>query len=457
MLSPLSRLAFGVVTAGLVFGSCGATTVVQDGGIVKDGEFIRMAGLDSLGDRVEMVWASDGGDVKTTSPEGLGDEVWFRGNRLVQIDIFGGTEELGGYEPWESAQLNRVVVTGGLTNRKPLRRTVLANGSSIGAVAMPSPLRPIGVSWDRDGDIVIANSIFHPEFSGPYAKAWTNGWGVKFTVEDTPEAVPSFPAPPQSAWLRPTPTQREEPVVASIDGHDVETIIDTAEGGLGISEGLVQRLGLRTMTWAGSFFVPTKPAQLAILNNVILAGAHVRSVAARIVPDAKYQLYAGIDLFPNVGLVLSRNGEGSVTSRRCHDGIHAFMHGATVIVGGPDLELGGRNNPNAREHTTLLDSTLDGQAIFTGGIPRSMTDRMLHDPTQATRVMFGGKSRVCPERPQTITFNGHRFSAKQQVCYEMSMPHLSGDAWDVRLGLHSLDTKTLLVDMHDESICWPSS
>jgi hypothetical protein len=453
-LSFLSRFALGAIAAGLVFGSYGATTAVRDGGIVKDGEFVKMVGHDSLGDRVEMIWASDGGDVKTTSSAGLADEVWFRGNRLVQKDIFGGTEELGGYAPWESAQLNRVVVTGGLANRKPIRRTVLANGGSIGAIAMPSPLRPIGVSWDPDGNIVIANSIFHPDFSGAYAKSWTNGWGVRFTLDNAPEAVPTFPAPPQSAWLR--PTQGEEPVAASIDGHDVQTIVDTAEGGLGISEGLVQRLGLRTMTWAGSLFLPTKPAQLAILDNVILAGVHVRSIAARIVPGANDRLYAGIDLFPDAGLVLNRSGDGRVTGRRCADGIPALMREAKVVVHGPDLPPRESKDPNARRHQTLLDSTLGGPAIFTAGIPPSVYDRMLHDPIEATRIMYGGKSRDCPEQPATIAFHGRTFSGRQRVCYEISMRHSNADAWDVRLGLASLDAKTLLVDTRDESICWPS-
>jgi hypothetical protein len=431
----------------LIVTACGSA-FRPDAANLDSARYVRVVGHDPAGNRVEITWAPDGGDIRTTSPDGLEDEIWFRGKRVAQRNVFGSAGE---YEAVSmqllELDLDRAVLTGALNGVRPQDAQPYEGGYD-GNVTLVPPNPFAKAVWYGDGTVRSSGEIYLPKFIGKYAYAWRNFQGTSFVAEQGPEAVSRFPAPPRSLWDR--SSLGYGTVTASVDGHAARAILDTGEGGLAISERFADLLGVRSVDWSKAFFLPEKRTKFARLVNVVLAGKRVPVAAARIVPDNRYDLYAGVDLFPKTGFLITREGQAKTSRQRCVHGAKAII-GDTVMMSGLDpasLENVPNINPT---HVALLDSTLIGPPIFfttvmplfgTPTIPRLDKDGRLSVPGALD----------CSGPNVALAFSGQLFGADGPTCYQRVF--LWNEPWNVRVGLHSLDARELLIDRRDQLVCW---
>jgi len=417
--------AFRVAIAAVALMGGGTACLTSGEPLPASATYVRVGGHDSLGNRVEIVWGPDGGDMLTIGREGERDEVWFQGLRLVHRDVFGTVEVSQGYDPL-LLQYDRFALT-----------------------LLPWPLKIAAIARSHGG-----SSVDTPTFAGDYAVAWWGPRRVRFEATGAPEATPQFPLEPVSAWMGPA---TNGPVAASIAGRPVRVIVDTATDGVRISRRLAGELGLPEGSWAKAFFLPESVSPIVRLQDVRIAGMRAPIAFARVVDDDAFDMYVGIAMFRGRGVAFSRGAQPAVTSARCSGrvGVAALTdHGVLRLVG-PDVPSAPAPGPTPGFHVndTLFDSTYSGSPIFyfASTLPQKMPVVEVAGPT---RRYFGA---VACDGPPTITLNysGRRFGTDVPVCAG-PIPDATPPATyrSVVVGLHSLAAKTLLVDLQNNRVCW---
>jgi hypothetical protein len=423
-----------------------AGVACSNGPEVPAGKFARITGLDSLGDRVTITWAPDGGDI-VTSANGIEDEVWFRGTRVLHRDAFDGLSRLDGDAV---PQNNRVVLEGELLGRPVEQQRFLRGGLSTGTITIP-PRAPITVVLDGSGRIGQAGLVLWPDFTGRFATSWGNWRGVRFTADQPVAFVDRFPAAPRSTWDR--GDVRDRVVTASIDGKPVRAAVETVTGGLSVSEGLVARLHAQTQSWGGSMYEPEQRTTIAVLHDLVLAGTRVDLVAARVVAGTDSVLYAGIDMFPRAGLLIRRGGRAEVTTRSCNDGSLVLFPGVRRIAINGVAVHGVADDLWPPLRQVLIDSAYDGPPVVLHPALLPPEVGMPVQKAEAVPLPDGAALSACVPRPIALTRNGDTIARDASRC--LGTPPMSGLGWNVLIGQRSLlHAENLLVDLQNNRVCW---
>jgi len=311
--------------------------------------YVGLIGHDSIGNRLTVTWARDGGDVVTTSASGASDEVWFRADKMLVRSISGTISRFGHTALTWDEQLDRSALTG-----LPVPAAWMPHGSRYIA-SVGWTVGRAGLRW------------------GSYARWWVppGPLSESFVADRGPFVTPRFPAAPASAWIgRPVPGG----VTASIDGHPVRVNVDTASGSLQISRRFAKRFALQISLFAGVFFWKTGPAQVAGLR----AADPYATVGAGNEPD----LTIPIGLFRGDAVAFDRGGHARVTARRCGQSGHAIdASSGSVHMPGSDSS----SAPHFAEHyVTILNASWVGS--------RSVDGRSLPATVYIGRSWFAAKT-----------------------------------------------------------------
>jgi hypothetical protein len=73
--------AIWIVVAFVALTGCGDARAASSQSLSPEAQYVEVAGSDSLGNHIDVVWGPDGGDIRTTGSDGEQDETWFRGLR----------------------------------------------------------------------------------------------------------------------------------------------------------------------------------------------------------------------------------------------------------------------------------------------------------------------------------------------------------------------------------------
>jgi hypothetical protein len=416
----------------------------QDRTLASDA-LVEIQGSDSLGDRVSIVWAPDGGDI-VTSQDGIRDEMWFWGDLVVHKDAFGGV--VVAHDDYYTMR-DRLVLEGKLLGRPVTQQTFLGNGASYGVVTTITPPISFQVML-QSGKLRQAQDIFSPEFQDGYATEWTNASGVRFTASTRPRVASHFPSAPRSSWDH--AVSRDVSVTASIQGFPVDVVVDTAEGGLAVTQGLARHVNAETRQWAGSMFALTmeKPETLVLLRDVVIGGTHVDVVPARVVPGEKSVLYAGVDVFPRASLAIGRGGRAEVTTRSCRDGVPVVLGRNRVIILGVKAE-GDSSWPPMRE--LLIDTAFPGRPTL---LEPSQFPLSGASHGQEHGLPDGAIPTGCrPGSRAELSRDGRVIASDDAFC-NATLPQLNV-GWNALAGPRSFAGSEVLVDLKHASVCWPKS
>ena len=363
-------------------------------------EIVQLTGRGVPGDRVTVTWGPLSGDIATTHADGTTERVWFNEHRVVHQGISGDVTE-GRTSENEELQAERLLLTGESPGATPATRA-------------------------------LAREMRRPRFDGNYAVAWHLPDGQEFEIDGTPQHIVTFPRMPRSAWDRTGVSLG--PVSATVAGHPVHLLVDTGVSGLVVSRRFAQSLGLPIAN--GAVY------RTVVLNDVMVGGKTVAHVAAAVTTSPRFDVRAGIGLFPQTNLSFDKNGNARTTARDCTKGYPFMPYSGTVLLRGPD--------PNTARETTLVSTAHPGPAMF-----RALNPAMRPDGFPETIESTGER---CTATRTPIAFGGRTFGTDRR-CIPW-LPYFGVDPVIPRVnpslivGLDSLDARELLVDVRNSTICW---
>jgi hypothetical protein len=395
-----------------------------------------------------VIWSSDGGDIVTTNPSGVRDEIWFSGNQLVHKNPDGGIDGLEGqsFAPIRDLQDDRSFLT---WTTPPAWMGMLGPHEGVTVDGEFGP--GIAIRW---------KAIPFRERSGIGA-LWS-AWGGAFASDGPPRVAASFPVAPRSSWRFPTSTHELD---ASVGGHPARVVLATGEGGLRVSKAFARGRGEQLGSWQSMFFIQAPARPYARITRVLLAGASVGSTIAEVTDDDRSDLYAGIDIFRGQAIELARGRPARTTQRRCRqdEGVEAQTYRGRVVL--PELDRAAMRQPpivfpRGEElrgalgpvvFRTLLDTAYHGPPTFFPGGPMRMRFASFGGVDGAVRI------GTCDVRGSVmLTMVGKRFGRGHPRC-EDDQVHgrwAPDPGVDALIGLDSLDAKTLLVDLQNNRVCW---
>jgi hypothetical protein len=414
-----------------------------------------MTGSDSVGNRLDMVWSPDGGDIVTTNRQGARDVLWFSSKRVVHEHVDGGIDVIVGLS---------TVLLDLQSDRSYITWRPLPSGLGFRGLRLPASLETergpgIATRWTTQHDWV---QSFDPPRE--YAERGS------FTADGPPVSVATFPPVPKLEWR-----SKSGLLEARVAGQRVRLLVDTATPGLRVSRRFATRIGAPHVIWQSLFFLRALPREYVRLDDVQLGTARVRHAFAALTDDDSADLFAGVNLFRGNAIAFARGQLARLSTRRC-DAAHAVD--AYVLLGAVFLdeidrpaERRGSFRPDRRAFSTLLDTTYAGQATFFEGGPIPMTLAGRQEAASPGAAVKAGSAFVEAHGPRRaprynarcdvrgaipIVISGHRFGSALPECEQRSPP-IEGYVpynYTARLGLDSLDAKTLLVDLQNNRVCW---
>lgn len=415
--------------------SAGAASGAADG---SDGSraFVRLTGRDAAGNRTELTWGPHGGDVTTTGSGGTSERVWFDGARIVRQGISGDVYT-GNAGDLVLAQAERIVLSGAFRTMHADRVVDTPSGrvafylvasDGVTAAGGARSAQPFTVYWTKSGevrDVVVSRVTYRAlRFEGPYAVAWRASDGRSFERTEPVRTVGGLPGEPQTAWAR---TGVPNGVAtAAVNGRPARLQIDTALKGLRVSAAFARVSGARPLD-----------RTTVSLTDVVIAGKRLPAVAASVVPTDRYDIAAGIGVFPGTSLAFGRGGATATTSRTCGHGVPFDPWSGVVMLPGPEPGV----------HTTLLATGLDGSARDAGYLVTTR-EAVKHVPTSP----FGAAIGYCTVRPLVLAFGGSRFGSDEVCSNGVVTP--GAEPFDLVVGLHSMEARELLVDLRNDTVCW---
>ena len=300
-----------------------------------------VAGLTS-GGQATIVWLAHGGDFRTTYSSGAYTEIWFSSGVAIHRGPSGETYPLVDVESYQAA---RILLTRQFEKLPLITRSTMKgppDGLTMQNRGYPgyNVVRILTVT-DAYGNLRTANagSIFISKivFDGNAALSWDAipNWQIPFVdYFDGKRVDPPQVRRPTSSWSRP-PYQNAE-ITASVNGRRGSVVVDTANGGILISRAFAQAVGAVVMS---DGFVELRDAEIA--------GIKASHIFARLASNDRYDIHAGIRIFPDSSIRLRSDGRASLVETRCKTGTK-FAASDQLIFGnlfdtlhiGPPLSIG---------------------------------------------------------------------------------------------------------------------
>jgi hypothetical protein len=369
----------------------------------------RLAGVTPDGREATITWGNDSADVTLRDRSGAATRIWFDGKRGARQSISSDVSPFR--STWKLELLRRALTSdfhgmSAQTHSDP-RGTVTDYDSPQGG--------SIAVRRAPDGSVqsmdAYGTTLTNLRFSGALAVEWTAVSDVlpSFRATRAPVTVSKVPAMPLSPWS--ARLMSYGPLRATVGGRPVSVGVDTAHAGISVSTSLMKNAA------AGD---------TVRLANVEIAGRKSATVFARVTDQARFDLYAGIELFPGALIAISRDGRGALRhGGGCRSGAALLPYQGTALVLGPDAK--GRV-------VTLLDTR------HAGG-----------PETRAPQFPIPGTSR-CDAAARTIAFGGQIYG-RDRFCNTSPGIVAEERDYDVVLGLDSLQAANVLIDLQTERLC----
>jgi hypothetical protein len=385
---------------------------------------VALEGVTDANRHVRIVWTPGGGDIRTYFPSGAYTEQWFsRGLAIVR----GPSGDIHGIRE-EPEQLARALLTGqmGALTRLQLFPSSKGDGRIydhwVDRGNWPASGTQVAESMtltkDASGTLIegeIDSTIFGKlSFDGEVAIGWTVRPGLMSAAYPYQGAFPQTFLGKRVA----SPVAIETAVSTKVAGRVATTLVDTAADGLLISPAFARAMN-----------VTAAPDGFIELHDVEIAGAHVARTFARLAADDRYDVRAGLRLFPGSTIALRRDGSARLVTTPCPDGLRFIVISGKMLFG-----LGWRHE--------LFDSGHAGEPV-TGEM--DVHDVVMHHDVpcsaQSRPVMLENKQigvdGMCFDRNLSFYFNDHG-----QPLYVMVV------------GLHSLATDRVVIDMRTQNMCW---
>jgi len=345
---------------------------------------VTLVGTTSDNAPVRIIWTGQGGDIRTNHKGGAYEELWFSGKAAVWRGLAGDTHRLADLG---TLQMIRILLTNQY-KRVPILDSKAGVFETRGYA--DGRLAQLDITFDKAGMIRTAGSnntlTFHDlKFDGNAAVRWS-----AYLLNPSPLQAPfvrefrgkkflkkePLPGEPHSLWNRPPYSEMD--ITGSVQLQPVNVFVGTNIEGLQVSQLLVDKMHLRVSSEGN-----------VELRNVVIAGTFVSRTFARVSPDSRHDLVAGITLFPNSAIVINRDGHARLSKIGCSTG--------------QDFGTSGKLDIGHGSSTTSIDSDFDGPMVASTGSPTLSHGRS--DPGDRTiplrslpgdhLIIDTGKSLIC--------------------------------------------------------------
>jgi len=367
--------------------------------------------------RTRITWTDSGGDIRRSFAGGGFEETWFSKGRVVWRGLAGDTHAFSWDLPYQGA---RILLSGEYRNLQ-VAKTVSGAREQLERISIGS------AGWlyiwsDPSGHILRADTPFiaftSMTFTGDTATSWKakSNDGLPFPDMENGrllDVAEALPAPPISLWNR-ARIANDQIISASVGTHVASIRVDSAAHSLLVSPAFARTVGA-TIDNAG----------VAELHDVSISGVRVARVFAHLANDDRYDLRAGITMFPGTTIALEKSGRARLSVKGCDnsDGVSYVDADGTTI-----LRLG--------RTSVIFDSAHDGPPI---SAEMNFDNPLLEKPCDAT---------VGP-----IMFGKAKFGS-DTMCYSKKMFAAEHGAGLMVVGLHSLSSQQLFIDTKKARMCW---
>lgn len=343
-----------------------------------------LVGTTNADSHVRIIWARQGGDIRTDYGGGAYEELWFSGKTAIWRGPAGDTHRLSDVG---TLQMIRILLTNQYKN-VPIIESTVGVFETRGYADGRLPL--LNITFDNTGAIRSAGSnntltFLNLRFVGDAAVRWSI-----YVANPSPFQAPFvgqfrgkkllkqelFPSEPHSLWKR--QPYKEMDIAGSVQFQPVNVFVGTNIEGLQVSKSLMDKMHLKS---GSKGYVE--------LRNVVIAGTFVSRTFARLSSDNRHDLIAGITLFPHSAIVISRDGHARLSKIGCSSG--------------QDFGTSGKLDIGNGHSTTSIDSDSDGPMVASTGSPTLSRGRS--DPGDRTILLRSlpgdhltidtGKSLIC--------------------------------------------------------------